>query len=129
MTQSEAAASLEVSTQTVRNWEAGRSEPGSEAVAAIASLYGVTTRELSRPIQPPIQGFEPPGETPLRYNRVPIDSERLRQARTAMGLTQAQVGERTGISKNSIGRYEKGSASPSPSNLIKLGGSLRSVTR
>ena len=120
MTQSEAAASLDVSTQTVRNWEAGRSDPGSETVAAIASLHGVTNRELSRPIQPPIQGFEPPGETPLRYNRVPIDPKRLRQARTATGLTQAQVSERTGISKNLIGRYEKGSASPSPSNLIKL---------
>ena len=38
---------------------------------------------------------------------------RLRRARMESGLTQEQVGERAGLARNSISRYESGSAFPS----------------
>lgn len=56
----------------------------------------------------------------------PRDGARARRAknikrrRKALGLTQAQVGERTGVSRTQISRYEKNLDAPSNSTLDHL---------
>ena len=71
----------------------------------------------------PLRQLEPRSFPLLRYNRVPADAEAMRDARRKAGLTQAQVAEQTGISKNAIGRYESGHANLSLDNLRKLASS------
>ena len=46
--------------------------------------------------------------------------DRLREIRTRRGLTQAELAERTGASKNQIGRYEAGLIDPSIDYLVHL---------
>ena len=110
---------LNVSVQTVRNWEAGRNEPSDNAKNSLAHLYDVPPAEFSVPLRQ----LEPRSFPLLKYNRVPADAEAMRDARRKAGLTQAQVAEQTGISKNAIGRYESGHANLSLDNLRKLASS------
>ncbi|MBQ6296149.1 MAG: helix-turn-helix transcriptional regulator [Selenomonadaceae bacterium] len=49
-----------------------------------------------------------------------IFAARLRQARKAAGLTQAQLAEKTGITQSGYTRYERGINDPSISTLKKL---------
>lgn len=55
------------------------------------------------------------------------DDERgrlIRQRREALGLTQAEIGERTGIGQSLLSMYEGGKAKPSDKNLHLLAGAL-----
>ena len=52
-------------------------------------------------------------ETMMPNSRTEPIPARLRRARMESGLTQEQVGERAGLARNSISRYESGSAFPS----------------
>jgi transcriptional regulator with XRE-family HTH domain len=45
---------------------------------------------------------------------------RLRARRESMDLTQAQIGERVGLTNVRISHYEKGHRQPSLENLVKL---------
>ena len=47
-------------------------------------------------------------------------NERLRDARKAKGLTQAQLGELVGCAKNTISSYESGVNEPSVAVLNKM---------
>ncbi len=46
--------------------------------------------------------------TDIAARRIPLDSERLRQARQKTGLTLAQAAGRAGINKMTLARYESG---------------------
>ena len=46
--------------------------------------------------------------------------ERLKQARTAKGFTQKELGEKVGITKNQVCQYESEKSYPSYDALIKL---------
>ena len=50
--------------------------------------------------------------------------ERIRQLRKNLGLTQANLAERSGISVNTIARYERGEMTPSIPNLKQLAQAL-----
>ncbi|SMB98015.1 Helix-turn-helix [Thermanaeromonas toyohensis ToBE] len=54
--------------------------------------------------------------------------ERLRKAREAKGLTQAQLGALLNVSDATINRYEKGQRSPDPEMLVKLAEALNVST-
>ena len=115
-TQKSAADLLQVSAQTVRNWEAGRHEPSEQATRAIAALYGVTPRQLREKALEP--AFQPhPRES---RQRIPVDPLRLRDARRAAGLTQAAAAARAGLSLSSVRRYERGAATPPGAALNTL---------
>ncbi len=116
LTQEETAGRLGVSAQTIRNWEAGRNEPNAAALDDIKILYEVGSPEISEVLKT-IQATPVPA---LRYNRIPADAAKLREARASTGLTQAEVAAQTGISENSIGRYENALARPTFANLMKL---------
>ena len=116
LTQEQAAARLGISAQTIRNWEAGRHEPSTTAFEGIEILYEVGSAEISEVLKT----IQTTPEPALRYNRIPADAAKLREARARSRLTQAEVAARTGVSENSIGRYENALARPTFSNLMKL---------
>lgn len=116
LTQNDVAERVGTSTQTLRNWEAGRYEPPPKAIREMASLYKVNEDTFVSDLDPAIAvpRTAAPG---FRYDRVEVDPGKLVGARNAAGLTQAKVAEMTGLSLSAIRRYESGSARPATKTL------------
>ena len=116
LTQQAVAERIGVSTQTLRNWEAGRHEPTQEAIARLASLYAVQLQGLRAEAPIPHDG------TLLRNpnQRVRVDPQVLVQARREAGLPQAKAAEQSGIKESSLRRYEHGKARPTRATLRRL---------
>ena len=112
-TQSVVADFLETSTQTVRNWEAGRNEPPGEAVEQLARLYSVPTLELLYENYPGVTPLAPPSG----YPKVGINPLRMADARRLSKLTQEAVARLAGVNATSISRYERGMANPTIDTL------------
>ncbi len=114
--QEEVARNLEVSTQSVRNWEAGRTEPSTERLQRMSLLYNVPVAEFQdASLAPRINALNPEA-----FNRVRVDPGKLRLARVQAGLTRTKAGIASGISDSSIARYERGEAKPKPDRLMAL---------
>ena len=116
VTQQAVAEHMKVSTQTIRNWEAGRNEPTGDAIQEMADLFGVACLELQEQGQDTRPGTEPNNP----HERVRVDTLRLKAARQDSGLTQDQAAQRSKHSLSSIRRYETGIASPSEAGLSRL---------
>ena len=116
LTQDDVAQKLEVSTQSVRNWEAGRTKPSAERVQRMSVLYDVPAEEMQR------EALEPKISTliPEMFNRVKVNPSKLRLARVQANLTRTEAGKASGISESSIARYERGEAKPKPDRLMSL---------
>ena len=54
-----------------------------------------------------------------------IISQKIKNARALKGLSQQELADMIGVSKQMISKYEKGESIPSSSNLLKLGKSLK----
>ena len=48
-------------------------------------------------------------------------NERVAAARKAAGLTQETLGEKLGVSRQAVSKWERGEADPSTANLLALG--------
>ena len=116
LTQQAVAERLDVTAQTVRNWEAGRHEPTQEAIARLASLYSIQSRELRTEVPTPHDGA--PVSNP--HQRVRVAPQLLVQARRDAGLPQAKAAEQAGINTSSLRRYEHGKARPTKATLRRL---------
>ena len=116
MTQSQVAKTLGTSPQTLRNWEAGRHEPPSSAVKALADLYRIREERLLEGLDTAITPTRPG----FRYNRVVVEPEKLSQARRDAGMTQTEVSILLGLSLSAIRRYESGMANPETNTLETL---------
>lgn len=92
---------LGVPTSSVYNWEAGRARIPDRYLAPIASLLGLTPGGLRESLRaaPP----EPVGPEPARG---------LRRLRLRSGLSQARVAELIGISRRTLGAWERGARPP-----------------
>ena len=114
LTQRVVADELEVTPQTVRNWESGRNEPPHRLRQRLANLYGTTV--------PEIMGKDPAGHVAVLTpsSRVNMDPARLRLTRQRASLSQEQASEQAGISRATLGRYERGSNRPTKTNLETL---------
>ena len=107
LTQRDAGNKLEVTLETIRNWEAGRFEPNDQFKQRLPEIYNVNVPDLIRP-----DDLEQAlGLTP--YSRVRADPKRLKLGRTRASLTQKETAERSGISRSTLARYEAGTATPS----------------
>lgn len=111
LTQQDAARNLEVTPQTLRNWEAGNHEPNDQFKQRLSEIYNVNVPDLVRPDDPE----QALGLTP--YSRVHADPKRLKLGRNRASLTQEETAERSGISRSTLARYENGAATPSRANL------------
>ena len=56
-------------------------------------------------------------------------SEKVKHARSELGLTQAELGEAAGVSLRTILDYEKGKKVPRQSTLLKLAAALKVSSR
>jgi transcriptional regulator with XRE-family HTH domain len=90
VTLDQVAAALNVSSSSVRKWEAGLSNPRPQHLAALAAL------------------FARPSEEFLRATAKPT----LRQLREAAGLTMSMAAEAVGTSSSTINRLEQASQHP-----------------
>lgn len=111
--QEDAAEALGVSTQTIRNWESGRSEPSEENKQRLAEGYGVQVGDFAA-FYEEFHSYRVTRERPV------INAKLLRLARQDAGFTQAQAAEMVGVNRNTIVRYENGTSRPSPKTLAKL---------
>ena len=111
--QEDAAEELGVSTQTIRNWESGRSEPSEENKQKLAEKYGVEVGDFAA-FYEEFYSYRVTRERPV------INAKLLRLARQDAGFTQAQAAEMVGVNRNTIVRYENGTSRPSPKTLRKL---------
>lgn len=119
MTQVQAAEILEVTPQTMRNWETGRNEPPDSAVRKMANLYGLTLERLLDDLDMAVIPVRPMARR-SRYNRVIVNPERMSEARRSAGLKLSEVSELTGLGISTISRYEKGRANPGTLTLEVL---------
>ena len=114
LTQQEVATRLNVSTQTIRNWESGRYEPTRESTDALAGLYSIPFDAL-RPVH---AQYQIPTDSPNQ--RIDLDPSLLVAARKDAGLSQAYTAQCAGISLAAIRRYEHRKARPTRSTLRRL---------
>ena len=114
LTQRVAADKLEVTPQTIRNWESGRHEPPQRLRRTIADLYGIT--------QADILGQDTAGQlaSPTPNSRVEVNPGRMKLGRERAGFTQGEASDRSGISRSTVLRYEHGAISPTKANLETL---------
>ena len=84
--QEDAAEELGVSTQTIRNWESGRSEPSEENKQKLAEKYGVEVGDFAV-FYEEFHSYRVTRERPV------INAKLLRLARQDAGFTQAQAAE------------------------------------
>ena len=111
--QEDVAGELGVSTQTVRNWEAGRVEPTEENKQRLGELFGVEMSDFAT-FYEDLHSQHPKRKDPI------VNGTLLREARRDAGLTQAQAAERVGVNRNSVVRYENGASRPLPKILGRL---------
>ena len=110
LSQREVADRAGCTTTILSNWELGRSSRVAPDWAALAAALGVPTSELTR-VAPP-GAIHPPAPSPL--------GSELARARRRLGLSQHRLARRAGLSRESISRYELGTAYPSPRALAAL---------
>ena len=111
LTQDEVAEKLEVTAQTIRNWEVKRTEPSATHKEALFRIYGIQTTEL-------VDLKNRKGLTAVApFTRVVADPERLKMVRQRSGLQQRQAANQSGMSPETLGRYERGVATPSKAKL------------
>ncbi len=110
LTQTELAELLGVSKGAVTLWETGKSVPSRENRLALLELSGRSREEVDERLgreTPPLAGPE-------------VSPDDIRTFREELGLTQAEMAERLGVSANTISGWEVGRTAPRPSNLEKL---------
>ena len=116
LTQHAVGSQLDVTGETVRNWETGRNEPSQEAIESLAALYNLHPAELKADtplVRPDRNGAH-------SRARVRVNPQALIQARKDTGLSQADAAQRSGINITSIRRYEQGTARPTRTALRRL---------
>lgn len=131
MTQAQFARALDVSQRTVEAWEGGRSEPRRQRLAKLQALgfraawliggegemlapraqlqqQSSQTQEIGTPEQPVL---------PTTRSQI---VERIKVARRALGMTQAQLAQVFGVSRRTVESWEGGENEPRRSRLVKL---------
>ena len=116
LSQQKVAEHLEVTPQSVRNWESGRNEPSDEALEKVAALYGIPPSQLTgqAPESLPESKDQPPDQ------RVDVEPLLLQEARRVSGMSQAEASEQAGVSIVTLRRYEQGAVRPTRAMMMRL---------
>ena len=116
LSQQKVAERLEVTPQSVRNWESGRNEPSDEALEKVAALYGILPSQLTgqaTEARPESEG-QPPDQ------RVDVEPRLLQEARRMSGMSQTEASEQAGVSIVTLRRYEQGTVRPTRAMVMRL---------
>ena len=117
MSYSEVAARIYIAPRAVREWEQGKGYPSMMSLVALAKFYDISTDDLlSEEIaELPITAAEAQSVFPgLKLH------EKLLLLRKNTRLSQGQLAERLSVSLGSVEAWERGTAQPGVSSLIKL---------
>jgi len=117
-TQEEIAKELMITQVRISNYERGTREPDIETLTQLADFYGVTTDWLIGKDEKPIKNH--PSEWDGLKPRAESFPERLKMARSKIGLSQEKVAKILKISKSNIAKYELGQLQPNLATLIRL---------
>lgn len=104
ITQRKLANYLNVSQNAVYNWETGKREPNSEMIEKIANYFNITPAYLME------------WENKISYRL----GGKIRNARIQLGLSQRELGEKSGISQQHIEQYETGKRIPKRETIRKI---------
>lgn len=101
MKQSELAEKLQVTINTIQNYENGRREPRIDVVKQIANIFQVTLNEL------------------IEDKKTTSIGEMIAECRVAKGFSQIELGKKLGVTGAYIQQLEKG-VKTNPSYLVKV---------
>lgn len=123
--QKEAAEKIGINNSVLSRYEADERRPDPETLTKIASVYKVTTDYLLGLTNDPSPSRQPDKSIDLAtLNYVQIGS-RIKEAREAMGLSQAELGDKIGQSELTVRSYEKGKRKISIEDLEKIAKALQ----
>ena len=144
LSQAELGKLLNVSTNTVLRWEAGKSKPRSKHLPGLDQLRSISLREVkklgsasadaqpadaqSTDAQPTDEVSEAPAgakEKQIRRRRISPDT--ILKHRKRLKLSQAELGKLLNVSTNTVLRWEAGKSKPRSKHLPGLD-QLRSIS-
>lgn len=117
MSQKFVALSVGVSPPMVSQWESGIKEPSKDTLVKLANLFNVTTDyllfhdETTQKNQPTVSDDE---------RRCQMPENRLKELREKFGLSQIELGNRLGVTQQSVFAWEHGKTSPQIQTAITL---------
>ena len=121
ITQKDLAQLLEVSPLTVTSWETGKSRPREGKLALIVALRSIDKARVNEALGR--IGEDKSGDTGKQRTRIKpkeIKPSDIKKIRAEAGLTQEKMAKKLGVSENTVGNWETGSARPRGKNLEKL---------
>jgi transcriptional regulator with XRE-family HTH domain len=108
--QKDIASMLNITTSAYGYYEQGKREPNTEALQKLADYYNVSIDYLLCT-----------GDYGINVSaEYAIIGKRIKDLRNKAGLTQFELGQKLGISQNSIGMYEQNKRLPDVNAIIKL---------
>jgi DNA-binding transcriptional regulator YiaG len=118
LSQHELADLLDVAAGTVAHWETDRSAPGPENRQALKELQSRDREEVDEELGRAMsEGEERPGEEEEPSELTP---ERIKAIRARLELTQAELGEKLGVTGASVWNWEAGNTKPRKKTRRKL---------
>lgn len=122
LSQTALAEHVHVSQHAVSTWELGLAKPSADTLQALAEFFGVTIDDLvgrtGDSTEPAARITPRPALGTAQSSRRCTD--RLRMAREAKNLTQADVARAIGVARNLVSRWEIGDRKPQGDALVKL---------
>lgn len=112
--QDELAKLLGVSVGTVSGWETGRTRPKETNLQAIAEIRDMSAAAINR------QLGRTTAEITKAKPRYKTEMPSVKAIREKAGLSQAELGEKVGVSATTISNWETGHTRPQPDNVRKL---------
>jgi DNA-binding transcriptional regulator YiaG len=117
LTQGELAKLLRVSSNSVTNWEGGRSAPGSANRKALAEIGGLSRREVDKRLK---REKKAEGKKPGKGADAGLSGGEIKALRKNLGLPQKGLADKLGVSANSISNWETGATVPRKASIDKL---------
>lgn len=121
LSQSELAELLGVSGGTVAHWETDRSAPGPKNRRALEDLQSRSRAEIDEQLgRTPPEEEEEEQEPEQEEEPRELSAQEIKDIRSRLELTQAEMGEKLGVTGASVWNWEAGNTSPTRKNRRKL---------
>ena len=119
LTQAAMAAHLAVAQPTYAGWESGRTQPAADRLAGLASLLGISERQVEAMCGAPFT---------VDHADWPDFGRLIGSRRQALRLTRADLAERLGVSARAVMNWELGYRRPQPAHITALASVLGAST-
>jgi DNA-binding transcriptional regulator YiaG len=120
LSQSELAELLGVSGGTVAHWETDRSAPGSANRKALEELHSKSRADVDQQLGRTPSDKEEEEQPEQEEEPREFSPQEIKDIRSRLGLTQAEMGEKLRVTGASVWNWEAGHTSPTKKNRRKL---------